>query len=1151
MKLLITFLISICSVGLLAQGPNTTSISVPIDGAHNVNALLTLPDDYSTATSTFYPFILFLHGLGEGGTDLSILYNSSGAGGPCYFVAHGQWPLSTVNPADGKAYKFIILTPQAASGQGIGGSQIDPIVNYMIAHYRIDMTRFYLTGLSEGGQGVYLYVSNCCGFSGQYNPAAVVPMSQAGGKPDQGGCNTTISKNVRAWGFGSESDALGQNTHLWISGNYGGNSCNCTGIGALGRFTAYTGGHCCWNTFYVPTYTESIGGTTMNMYQWMLQFNTSGSTTNTPPVVSAGPDQNLTLPQDTTTLIATASDADGTIAGYQWVQTAGTTATIVSPTSFNTLIRGMGTTGIRTFQVTATDNLGAHTADQVNVTIFPQSTGSSKTINVNLYGSASYINSAWNNWQVTSSLNSGTLLYDDGTPSTISSVLSQEDGYADNGASYAVTMCPQQVGRDASYSTTTRNDTLKGLDNSKLYDISLYSSRGNAGQTTRFTINGVNVDIATNNNFTTIASFPNTAPNSSMIIITITALTSYNYLNGFSLIEHGSSNTTPTTNQPPVARAGADQVVTMPNTTASISGSGSTDDHNIVSYAWSIISGTGGSITSPSSVNTTVTGLSLGTYKIKLTVTDDSAATGSDTMQISVIPAPPITPDSAAKNILKVATGEYATTFMVREKDNSIKAYATVWNGSTNVFGVYTIKGVVDMDGGQYYNIVMDSLGQVYIVGKGSDGTALSTQVLTDTTGAPFIGISKVRGWDQCWIAIKSGNVWYWGKNSLSDALQLNNGSGVFDIVQPIQLVTPAGRSVIDVTTFDNQGNNTPVLLELCSDGTVWALVPGSATPSQVGGLTGITMIGAIARACYFAVSNTDIKAWGPFASYVGLTDNLTTPTSILSQFTSIGLVMPLQQICTNWNCIHFVDANHHLFARGDNVQGEIGNGIQYPTWATYTFAGNPSPFAWSFNKGELMQSPIQIPGTFYNVCSSMCLAFYFWAQDCAGQWYSWGRNKEYALGNGLRQNNDGTYNCWGNIPAPTLVSPSTVIWVKPEPNFNPTATLYPTANAGIGQCISSSIVSLSAAGSAQQSGTIANYLWTKVSGAGGTINSPTSMNTTVSGLSSGLYVFQVTVTNNSGLASSNNVYIEVSQVSSPIKYLRRKLYYRHKYGLH
>lgn len=86
----------------------------------------------------------------------------------------------------------------------------------------------------------------------------------------------------------------------------------------------------------------------------------------------------------------------------------------------------------------------------------------------------------------------------------------------------------------------------------------------------------------------------------------------------------------------PVASAGPDQVITLPTNSVSLTGSGTDADGTIVSYAWVKLSGTGGTITSPSSASTTFTGLTAGTYTLQLTVTDNSGGTGVNTIDITV-----------------------------------------------------------------------------------------------------------------------------------------------------------------------------------------------------------------------------------------------------------------------------------------------------------------------------------------------------------------------------------------------------------------------------------------------------------------------------------------------------------------------------------
>lgn len=96
----------------------------------------------------------------------------------------------------------------------------------------------------------------------------------------------------------------------------------------------------------------------------------------------------------------------------------------------------------------------------------------------------------------------------------------------------------------------------------------------------------------------------------------------------------------PPMNLPPVVNAGSPQTITLPTTSVSLSGSATDPDGTIVSYQWAKISGTGGTITTPTNQNTTVTGLSVGTYIFSLTATDNVGATGSATVQVNVVNAP-------------------------------------------------------------------------------------------------------------------------------------------------------------------------------------------------------------------------------------------------------------------------------------------------------------------------------------------------------------------------------------------------------------------------------------------------------------------------------------------------------------------------------
>lgn len=113
--------------------------------------------------------------------------------------------------------------------------------------------------------------------------------------------------------------------------------------------------------------------------------------------------------------------------------------------------------------------------------------------------------------------------------------------------------------------------------------------------------------------------------------------------NDIGAFQYSASNVSPSAN------AGTDQTITLPTSSVTLSGSGTDSDGTISGYAWTKISGTGGTIVSPSSASTSVTGLTAGTYVFRLTVTDNNSATGTDDITITVNSAPSNPPTNGFK----------------------------------------------------------------------------------------------------------------------------------------------------------------------------------------------------------------------------------------------------------------------------------------------------------------------------------------------------------------------------------------------------------------------------------------------------------------------------------------------------------------------
>jgi hypothetical protein len=93
-------------------------------------------------------------------------------------------------------------------------------------------------------------------------------------------------------------------------------------------------------------------------------------------------------------------------------------------------------------------------------------------------------------------------------------------------------------------------------------------------------------------------------------------------------------------NVAPVADAGADQAISLPTSTTTLDGDGSTDsDGSIAEYLWTKLAGpAGGDITTSTEATTGITGLEAGTYQYQLMVIDNVGDTGVDVMQVVVTP---------------------------------------------------------------------------------------------------------------------------------------------------------------------------------------------------------------------------------------------------------------------------------------------------------------------------------------------------------------------------------------------------------------------------------------------------------------------------------------------------------------------------------
>ncbi len=139
---------------------------------------ISLPENYNEQKKC--PLMLFLHGIGEWGNDLSKVKR------------HG--PPKIVDKKN--TTPFIIVSPQTPKGQWWKVNRLNKLLDHILATTKADPQRVYLTGLSMGGFGVWGWIA---AEPGRF--AAAIPIC-GGGNPEK----ADRLVNLPVWAFHGAKD---------------------------------------------------------------------------------------------------------------------------------------------------------------------------------------------------------------------------------------------------------------------------------------------------------------------------------------------------------------------------------------------------------------------------------------------------------------------------------------------------------------------------------------------------------------------------------------------------------------------------------------------------------------------------------------------------------------------------------------------------------------------------------------------------------------------------------------------------------------------------------------------------------------------------------------------------------------------------------
>ncbi len=204
---------------------------------------------------------------------------------------------------------------------------------------------------------------------------------------------------------------------------------------------------------------------------------------------------------------------------------------------------------------------------------------------------------------------------------------------------------------------------------------------------------------------------------------------------GFNLGKMTFTRTAPLPYGVPVANAGANVIVVLPQATATLNGSGSSHpDGTALTYAWTQIYGPSTAVfSSNTAINPTISGLVEGVYQLKLTVSD-----GINTAQDEVLVI--VSADAKIKPIVSL-TSPAPNTSVTEGATVSISASAEDVDGTVQLVEFYLNGNKIDQSTGAPYQMNWTArLGTHQLTAKATDndgGTSLTQARTLTVTQAP------------------------------------------------------------------------------------------------------------------------------------------------------------------------------------------------------------------------------------------------------------------------------------------------------------------------------------------------------------------------------------------------------------------------------
>lgn len=1128
----------IFAVGILPIHAQQIEKGIRVSTGEYLGFLEYKPEDYSSKTTTKYPLIIFLHGIGERGNGTTDLHKVQCCGIP-RIIKRGNKMSFTWN---GKTETFIVLSPQCPKAYGMWPALfVDELIKYAKNNLRIDANRIFLTGLSMGGGGTLKYISTAA--DQPKNLAAVATI-----------CAPCTFRNAEyvsdaqlpVWSFHALDDKVAPASCSQSAVR----KINETNPAVKALLTTWpTGGHLVWDRVYTDTNYKYQG--VVNIYEWFLGQNKT-LPANKLPVANAGGTINITTGTAVVSLNASASsDADGRIVRYVWKKIEGPAAGVITnafgPNS-STTVTGLAVEGTYKFELSVVDDRASFTRDTVSVNV---------TSGVSVTNKAPEAK-AGNDVTITLPLNTVNV---DGTNS------SDEDGTVESYA-WSKVSGPSASIITPSAATTKINSLVEGT---YIFKLKVTDNKGATGEDqvtviVKPEISVPNIAPAADAGADKIITLPNnktlvdgsasydedgsiasylwtkvSGPAQSEIVNANKAITEFNNLvegtyqlklkvtdnKGVSSEDVLTVKVNAPLNAKPVADAGTDVTITLPINKSDLDGSASADaDGTVTTYTWEKISGPSQFIIADATaVTTQLTNLSAGTYKFHLTIEDNKGATDTDTVTVKVNPAlpdPNAAPDAQAggnKTITLPIDHVNLDGSASSDADGTISSYVWSFIGGPETFVIAEANAVstevTGMVAGTYsFRLeVKDNDGDI------NADTVKITVKEADAPPPPPNILPDAKAGEDITITLPINEVILNGSTSNDVDGTLTNyswfkiaGPGYFKIISPGYHITKVENMVEGTYSFrlqvkDNDGalgfdtitvtvlhavNVTPVSR---AGADIEIQLPVSSV--TLSGLDSYDTDGSLSDYKWESISGpgsvtfadpngatTDVSglAEGQYKFRLTVTDNdgaIASDVIIVNVLPEINIV-PVANAGSN-NEVILPDPTIKLNGRDSYDQDGV---IESYSWVKISGPG-----------GVTITNSTSATPSIFGVTAGV-YEFRLTVKDNKG------------------------------------ASASDVVKITVLPaEVQPVANAAPVADAGVDQTVSypESSVIIDAGKSYDNDGKIASYQWNQISGpTTSTVENPNTSTTTITHLETGDYTFELTVTDDKGLISKDTIAVSV-----------------------